>query len=469
MQPTTMNRKIASPVSIALRAHSAAYGNRFAFLSLVSVLLVGSMLLVYIGFVKVKMLPFDNKNEFQVVIDMPEGVSLEETARATRALADTVLLQENVVNVQTYVGTASPYNFNGLVRHYYLRRGSNVADIQVNLLPKHERSIQSHEIAKSVRTALLPVAEKFSANIKVAEVPPGPPVLQTLVAEVYGPTAEGRETVARQIRQFFEEAPGVVDVDWYIEDDAPRIQLLPDSQKAALHGISEADIARTISMASAGHSVGLLHDAKESEDVPIRLRLDRGTRSDIERLLSLRIPVHSGGAVPSGSSRGARPRRQSTSQEPDAVTAIGRWAGRWRALPTRSSASRRSVDAHRARRRQGNPAHGGAAVQRRSLFSEVGRRMAHHLRGLPRYGPRLRRGSAADLHSGCGLVPELPHAARDHGRHPVFSGGHSAGARHDGRVLHGDLDDRLHRGRGHCRPQLDHPRGFHGAAACRRA
>ncbi len=272
--------------------------NRFAFLSLVSVLLVGSMLLVYIGFVKVKMLPFDNKNEFQVVIDMPEGVSLEETARATRALADTVLLQENVVNVQTYVGTASPYNFNGLVRHYYLRRGSNVADIQVNLLPKHERSIQSHEIAKSVRTALLPVAEKFGANIKVAEVPPGPPVLQTLVAEVYGPTAEGRETVARQIRQFFEEAPGVVDVDWYVEDDAPRIQLLPDSQKAALHGISEADIARTISMASAGHSVGLLHDDKESEDVPIRLRLDRGTRSDIERLLSLRIPVQSGGAVP---------------------------------------------------------------------------------------------------------------------------------------------------------------------------
>lgn len=272
--------------------------NRFAFLSLVSVLLVGSMLLVYIGFVKVKMLPFDNKNEFQVVIDMPEGSTLEETARATRALADAVLQQENVVNVQTYVGTASPYNFNGLVRHYYLRRGSNVADIQVNLLPKHDRSVQSHEIAKSVRTALLPIAGEFGANIKVAEVPPGPPVLQTLVAEVYGPTAEGRETVARQIRQLFEESPGVVDVDWYVEDDAPRIRLLPDSQKAALHGISEADIARTISMASAGHSVGLLHDDKESEDVPIRLRLDRGSRSGVERLLALRIPGRARAAVP---------------------------------------------------------------------------------------------------------------------------------------------------------------------------
>ncbi len=272
--------------------------NRFAFLSLVIVLLVGSMLLVYIGFVKVKMLPFDNKNEFQVVIDMPEGTSLEETARVTRALADEVMRQESVVNVQTYVGTASPYNFNGLVRHYYLRRGANVADIQVNLLSKHDRSVQSHEIAKSVRTALLPIANKFSANIKVAEVPPGPPVLQTLVAEVYGPTAEGRVTVARQIRQFLEESPGVVDIDWYVEDDQPRIRLLPDSQKAALHGITEADIARTISMASVGHVVGLLHDDKESEDVPIQIRLDRGTRSDMERLLALRIPGRTGSAVP---------------------------------------------------------------------------------------------------------------------------------------------------------------------------
>src|SRR5690606_8860404 len=175
--------------------------HRFGFLALVSVLLIGSMLLVYIGFVKVKMLPFDNKSEFQVVIDMPEGTSLEETARVTRELAAEVLRQENVVDVQTYVGTAAPYNFNGLVRHYYLRRGANVADIQVNLLPKHDREIQSHEIAKGIRTALQPIALKHQANIKVAEVPPGPPVLQTLVAEVYGPTEAGRSSVARQVRQ----------------------------------------------------------------------------------------------------------------------------------------------------------------------------------------------------------------------------------------------------------------------------
>jgi len=272
--------------------------HRFGFLALVSVLLIGSMLLVYIGFVKVKMLPFDNKSEFQVVIDMPEGTSLEETARVTRELAAEVLRQENVVDVQTYVGTAAPYNFNGLVRHYYLRRGANVADIQVNLLPKHDREIQSHEIAKGIRTALQPIALKHQANIKVAEVPPGPPVLQTLVAEVYGPTEAGRSSVARQVRQIFEESAGVVDVDWYVEDDQPRVRLVADPQKAALHGISEADIAQTLAMASAGHDTGLLHVDEERDDVPIALRLDRGTRSDIDRLLSLRIPGRSGASVP---------------------------------------------------------------------------------------------------------------------------------------------------------------------------
>ena len=155
------------------------------------------MALVYISFVKVKMLPFDNKSEFQVIVDMPEGTTLEQTAQVTRALAEAVDRQPEVVNVQTYVGTASPYNFNGLVRHYYLRTGSNVADIQVNLLPKHDRKRQSHEIAKAVRQDLAPIAARWRASIKVAEVPPGPPVLQTLVAEIYGPTQEGQIRVAR--------------------------------------------------------------------------------------------------------------------------------------------------------------------------------------------------------------------------------------------------------------------------------
>ncbi len=153
---------------------------RWGFLLGVVVLLLGSMALVYIGFVKVKMLPFDNKSEFQVIVDMPNGTTLEETARVTKLLAEQTLRQPEVVNLQTYVGTASPYNFNGLVRHYYMRSGSNIADIQVNLQPKGERNRQSHEIAKMVRTALQPIADRNGARIKVAEVPPGPPVLETL-------------------------------------------------------------------------------------------------------------------------------------------------------------------------------------------------------------------------------------------------------------------------------------------------
>jgi multidrug efflux pump subunit AcrB len=262
---------------------------RWGFLAGVVVLLLGAMVLVYVGFVKVKMLPFDNKSEFQVIVDMPNGTTLEQTAAATRALADEVLKQPEVVNLQTYTGTASPYNFNGLVRHYYLRRGSNIADIQVNLLGKSDRSLQSHEIAKAVRNRLLPVAAPWGARIKVAEVPPGPPVLETLVAEIYGPSQEGRTQLARQMRDLFKRTNGVVDVDWYVEDDQPKYQLQIDKEKAALHGISGDDIARTMRIASAGETAGLLHVDSEKEDVPITLRLDRGTRSDLERIQSLRV------------------------------------------------------------------------------------------------------------------------------------------------------------------------------------
>jgi multidrug efflux pump subunit AcrB len=271
---------------------------RWAFLTGVVVLLLGSVALLFTGFVKVKMLPFDNKSEFQVIIDMPEGTTLEETERVTRALALPLLEQPEVVNVQTYTGTAAPYNFNGLVRHYFLRRGSNVADIQVNLLNKHERDLQSHDIAKRVRDLLTPIAQRYGARIKVAEVPPGPPVLQTLVAEVYGPSLEGRLAIARQIRDLFEKTEGVVDVDWYVEDDQPKIRFLVDREKAALHGISQDEVARTLRIASAGEPAGLLHVDSEKEDLPIVLRLERAARSDVERLKTLRLKARDGSLVP---------------------------------------------------------------------------------------------------------------------------------------------------------------------------
>jgi multidrug efflux pump subunit AcrB len=256
------------------------------------------MSLFYFSLVKVKMLPFDNKSEFQVIIDMPNGTTLEDTARVVKSLAAEVLKQPEVVNVQTYAGTASPYNFNGLVRHYYLRAGSNVADIQVNLLPKHERDKQSHEIAKQVRTRLQPLADKFHARIKVAEVPPGPPVLQTLVAEVYGPSQEVQLSLARQIRDTFKQTSGIVDVDWYVEDDRPKQRLIVDKEKAALHGITEDDVARAIRIASAGETAGLLHVDAAKEDVPIRVRLNRAERSDAGRLQSLKLLARDGQLIP---------------------------------------------------------------------------------------------------------------------------------------------------------------------------
>jgi multidrug efflux pump subunit AcrB len=271
---------------------------RWSFLLLVTVLLLGSCALIYVEFVKVKMLPFDNKSEFQVIIDMPEGTTLEETAHVARLLAEKTFEQPEVVNVQTYAGAASPFNFNGLVRHYYLRRGSNVADIQVNLLPKHDRDLPSHEIAKKVREKLLPVAREHNARIKVAEVPPGPPVLQTLVAEVYGPTADGRERLARQILDIFDKTDGVVDADWYVEDPQPRQIWRVDREKAALNGVSVEDVARTLTVASAGAQAGLMHIDAAKEDIPIRVRLDRATRSDFERLKSLKVMGSTGNLVP---------------------------------------------------------------------------------------------------------------------------------------------------------------------------
>ena len=270
---------------------------RWGFLSGVAFLLLGSMSLVYFQFVKVKMLPFDNKSEFQVIVNMPNGTTLEETARSTDALARAALEQPEVVNLQTYVGTASSYNFNGLVRHYYLRRGPNMADLQINLLPKDQRKLQSHEIAKQVRQRLVPVASRYGARIQVAEVPPGPPVLQTLVAEVYGPAQTERIAIARRIRDLWKRTDGVVDVDWYVEDDQPEFRILVDQEKAALDGISEDDIARTMQVASAGYDAGLLHVDSEKEDVPLNVRLDRASRSDLERMEDLKVAGRNGKLV----------------------------------------------------------------------------------------------------------------------------------------------------------------------------
>jgi multidrug efflux pump subunit AcrB len=270
------------------------------FLGAMAVLLVVAASLVAFRVVRVKMLPFDNKSEFQVVVDMPEGTSLEETMRATRAIGDYLATVPEVADYQLYVGTASPYNFNGLVRHYFLRRGANVADIQVNLVPKSARAAQSHDIARRVRPDIQRVAARHGARVKVAEVPPGPPVLQTLVAEVYGPDETTRLELARQVFDVFERTPGVVDTDWYVEAAQPGYRFVVDREKAALHGLTATQLVDALSAAVGGRPVGLLHVPKEREDLPIVVRLERGRRSSLEDLGALRVAGIGGVMMPLG-------------------------------------------------------------------------------------------------------------------------------------------------------------------------
>jgi multidrug efflux pump subunit AcrB len=285
---------------------------RTAFLATVGLLLLAAVALVPLGLVTVKMLPFDNKSEFQVIVNMPEGTPLEQTAKVTAVLARETLRDASVTNVETYVGTSSPYNFNGLVRHYFMRRGSYQADLQVNLTPKEERSAQSHDVAKRVRLSLDRLAKKYGARIQVAEVPPGPPVLETLVAEVYGPDEGRREAIAKRVKSTFESTPGVVDVDWYVEHAQAKDRLDIDQEKAAAAGLTAAAVASVVRMAGAGQVVGLLHDEQAREDVPIVLRLPRDLRSSTDAVRAVRL----GGPVPIAIGELARVMR---SEEPQSI------------------------------------------------------------------------------------------------------------------------------------------------------
>jgi multidrug efflux pump subunit AcrB len=287
---TRFYRRLMNPLILNSR-------RRWMFLGGVVVLLLAAVAFVPLKWVRVKMLPFDNKSEFQVIIDMPDGTPLEQTTRVAQTLGQYLAQQPEVTNYQLYSGTSGPYNFNGLVRHYFLRRQANHADIQVNLLSSHDRKTQSHEIARRLRPELVKLAVPFGARIKVAEVPPGPPVLETLVAEVYGPDYKRQIELAAQIKKIFQQTPGVVDIDWYVEDPQTKYDLKVDLDKAALHGISAADVTRTLQVGLGGAEAGLLHDPQSREDVPIEVRLSRPDRSGIQDLQNLKLPTPSGGQI----------------------------------------------------------------------------------------------------------------------------------------------------------------------------
>jgi len=271
---------------------------RWALLGVVAVLLVASTTLFPLRIAAVKMLPHDNKSELQVVVDMPEGTTLERTAAVARELALALRELPEVTDIETYVGTSAPFNFNGLVRHYFLRSGPLVADLQVNLLPKHDRATASHPFAKSLRPLLAPIAARHGANVKVTEVPPGPPVLSTLVAEIYAPTAASRLDLAAKVKGIFEGTAGVVDVDWFVEGPGPRLELEVDREKASRAGVSPEAIARTLRVALAGADAVHLAEERSREPVPVVLRLDRAQRSGVGELLAVTVQGASGALVP---------------------------------------------------------------------------------------------------------------------------------------------------------------------------
>ncbi|MBK6865863.1 MAG: efflux RND transporter permease subunit [Ideonella sp.] len=254
----------------------------------IGALIVVSMALPATGLVLMKMLPFDNKSEFQVIVDMPAGTPLEKTAAVLHELGAHLSTQPEVTHIQGYAGTAAPINFNGLVRQYYLRSGGEVGDLQVNLVDKHDRSEQSHAIATRVRPGLQEIGKRFGANVKIVEVPPGPPVLSPLVAEIYGPEAQGRREVAKAVRAVFEATEGVVDVDDSAIVDAPRTLLVVDRSKAARLGVSQQEIVATLRTGLAGEETAYLHDeSKYPAAATIRLPAER--HGELDALLQLSV------------------------------------------------------------------------------------------------------------------------------------------------------------------------------------
>ncbi|MCE5282938.1 MAG: efflux RND transporter permease subunit [Deltaproteobacteria bacterium] len=271
---------------------------RLLALGAVFILFLAAVALLPLKKVTVKMLPFDNKSELQVIVDMPEDRTLEETAALAREMGEYLRTVPEVTDYQAYIGTAGPYNFNGLVRHYFLRSGSAVADLQVNFVGKEDRKDQSHVIAKRLRPPLKAIGDRYGARIKVAEIPPGPPVLDTLVAEIYGPREERRIEIARQIKQIFTETEGVVDVDWYVEEDRPRIRFTVDQDRAARAGISTEAIAQNLKLALGGMEAGLIHLEREKEPVSLLLRMPLEKRASLGDLQSIGIPSPAGALVP---------------------------------------------------------------------------------------------------------------------------------------------------------------------------
>ncbi|MEW5782538.1 MAG: efflux RND transporter permease subunit [Pseudomonadota bacterium] len=308
-QSTRLERFFRAVLTPFLHPQTGRKARSMLWIGVVAAILA-SVSLGYFKLVVLKMLPFDNKSEFQVVLDMPAGTPVEETARVLAEMAAELKNVPEVQHYQAYAGTASPINFNGLVRQYYLRTNPEMGDIQVNLVDKHHRDRQSHEIAVSIRERLMAVAKKNGGNAKVVEVPPGPPVLSPIVAEVYGPDYAGQMAVAKKIRAAFEGTADILGVDDSVDEDAGKIVLRVNQAKAALLGVAQKDIVDTVRLGLAGEDVTPLHDGESKYEIPVRITLPAEKQASLDTLLKLRVralPAYGGHLVPISELVEARP------------------------------------------------------------------------------------------------------------------------------------------------------------------
>jgi multidrug efflux pump subunit AcrB len=273
--------------------------SRWLYLGATMVLLVAACSMVYFKKVTMKMLPFDNKNEFEVVLTLPEGSALAETEKASAEMSRALLSEApEVERVTSYVGTAAPYNFNGLVRHYFLRQRPHQADLAVNLSDKKDRKRQSHGVASSLRPIVQAIADRYNARVQVGEIPPGPPVLSTLVFEVYGPDNKARDSFARSLQSFLRQEDGIVDVDTYVPSTEPLDVIAVDREKATLNGLSATHIAQSAAVALSGQTLGLASTGGDKDPVEIRLRLAPEDRKGLKALGKINLLSRNGTLIP---------------------------------------------------------------------------------------------------------------------------------------------------------------------------
>ena len=282
---------------VAARPILKSRARSWVFLLLVGVATLGSLVLFYTKDVTVKLLPFDNKSELQVVADLPEGSSVEDTARVLGEVAQIALTIPDVHSVQTYAGEPTPFNFNGLVRHYYIRNSPELGDVQITLAGKEERDRTSHQVALELREKLKALTLPEGTSLKVVEPPPGPPVLATLLAEIYGPDAETRRATAAKVREAFASVPFVVDIDDSYGQRMPRIRIAIDQDNLEYQKVEESDVYDTLQSLYAENTVGYSHRGGGRQPIPITLGLPKSERIINERSLSTPVPAN---ALPGG-------------------------------------------------------------------------------------------------------------------------------------------------------------------------